>query len=51
MKIVDVERLAFPEVAVIRFARFRDHRGYFTEHYRASDFDGLDSCAGSTSAR
>ena len=25
MKIVDVSRLAFPEVAVIRFARFKDH--------------------------
>jgi dTDP-4-dehydrorhamnose 3,5-epimerase len=40
MKIVEVKRLAFPEIEVIRFARFRDHRGYFTEHYRNSDFDG-----------
>lgn len=46
MKIVEVTPLAFPEVAVIRFARFRDHRGYFAEHYRASDFDGLDQLRG-----
>lgn len=46
MKIVDVMPLAFPEVAVIRFARFKDHRGYFTEHYRASDFEDLDLLRG-----
>ena len=46
MKILEVSRLAFPEVAVIRFARFKDHRGYFTEHYRASDFEGLDALRG-----
>jgi dTDP-4-dehydrorhamnose 3,5-epimerase len=40
MKIVGVNRLAFPEIAVIRFARFRDHRGFFTEHYRESDLSG-----------
>jgi dTDP-4-dehydrorhamnose 3,5-epimerase len=46
MKIVEVDRLEFPEVAVIRFARFKDNRGYFTEHYRESDFDGLDGLRG-----
>jgi dTDP-4-dehydrorhamnose 3,5-epimerase len=46
MKIVEVKPLAFPEVAVIRFARFKDNRGYFTEHYRASDFAGLDHLRG-----
>jgi dTDP-4-dehydrorhamnose 3,5-epimerase len=46
MKIVDVDRLAFPEVAVIQFVRFKDHRGYFTEHYRESDFQGLDLLRG-----
>lgn len=46
MKIEVVDRLAFSEVAVIRFARFRDHRGYFTEHYRTSDFDGIDGLRG-----
>lgn len=38
MKIVSIESLAIPEVKVIRFARFCDHRGYFTESYRKSDF-------------
>ncbi len=46
MKIVGVDRLTFPEVAVIRFARFQDHRGYFTEHYRESDFADLDFLRG-----
>ncbi len=51
MKIVEVTRLAIPEIKVIRFARFRDHRGYFTEHYRESDFnghEGLDCLRGIT---
>jgi dTDP-4-dehydrorhamnose 3,5-epimerase len=38
MKILSVSELAIPEVKVIRFARFLDHRGYFTESYRKSDF-------------
>ncbi|NTU46234.1 dTDP-4-keto-6-deoxy-D-glucose epimerase [Candidatus Roizmanbacteria bacterium] len=38
MKILEVKTLAHPEVKVIRYARFRDERGYFTEHYRKSDF-------------
>jgi dTDP-4-dehydrorhamnose 3,5-epimerase len=38
MKIVNVKHLAIPEIKVIRFARFCDHRGYFTEHFRKSDF-------------
>ena len=46
MKIVGVDRLTFPEVAVIRFARFQDRRGYFTEHYRESDFADLDFLRG-----
>ncbi len=37
MKIISVGPLAFPEVQVIRFARFRDHRGYFAEPFRRSD--------------
>lgn len=40
MKIVDVAALALPEVKTVRFARFADDRGYFTEHFRRSDFDG-----------
>jgi dTDP-4-dehydrorhamnose 3,5-epimerase len=37
MKILGVEQLVLPEIKVIRFARFRDERGYFTEHFRKSD--------------
>ncbi len=39
MKILDVRSLAIPEVKVIRFARFTDHRGYFAEPFRRSDID------------
>lgn len=39
MKILDVKSLVLPEVRVIRFARFADLRGYFTEPYRMSDFE------------
>jgi dTDP-4-dehydrorhamnose 3,5-epimerase len=38
MKILDVKSLAISEVKVIRFARFADHRGYFAEHFRKTDF-------------
>lgn len=38
MKILSVEQLELPEIKVIRFARFADQRGYFTEHFRRSDF-------------
>lgn len=38
MKILEVKSLVIPDIKVIRFARFRDHRGYFTEHFRQSDF-------------
>lgn len=38
MKVLAVSSLLIPEVKVIRFGRFADHRGYFTEHFRQSDF-------------
>ena len=38
MKIVHIRSLAIPDVKVVRFARFRDDRGYFTETFRKSDF-------------
>jgi dTDP-4-dehydrorhamnose 3,5-epimerase len=38
MKILDAQALALPGIQVIRFARFGDHRGYFTESFRQSDF-------------
>ena len=37
MKIIDVVSLAIPAIQVIRFARFCDKRGYFTEPFRSSD--------------
>ena len=42
MKILDVKALAIPDVKVIRYARYPDHRGYFSEHFRKSDFGKLD---------
>lgn len=39
MKILEVKDLAIPEVKVMRFARFKDNRGYFAEHFRRTDFD------------
>ena len=40
MKIVNIKDLVIPEIKVIQFARFGDHRGYFTETFRKSDFFG-----------
>ena len=42
MKIIGVRTLKFPEIKVIKYTRFRDERGYFTETYRRSDFNKLD---------
>jgi dTDP-4-dehydrorhamnose 3,5-epimerase len=39
MKIISVTDLSLPGVKVIRFARFLDQRGYFTEPFRRSDVD------------
>jgi len=38
MKILAVKSLNFPEVKLIKFGRFSDNRGYFTETFRASQF-------------
>lgn len=40
MKTISVQSLRLEPVKVIRYPRFRDARGYFTEHYRRSDFCG-----------
>ncbi len=37
MKILEIRDLSFFEVKIIRYQRFRDHRGYFTETFRESD--------------
>lgn len=47
MRILDVRSLEIPGVKVIRFGRFRDLRGYFTEPYRESvlfDHPELKDC-------
>lgn len=38
MKILQVKSLAIPDIKVIRYARFADHRGFFAEHFRKNDF-------------
>lgn len=38
MRILAVESLAIPDIKVIRYGRFPDHRGFFAEHFRKSDF-------------
>jgi len=42
MKILDIKALEIPALKVIRFARFADHRGYFSEHFRKSDLAQFD---------
>jgi len=42
MKIIDIKSINFPEVKVIKFGRFFDDRGYFTELYKKSDFQKID---------
>jgi dTDP-4-dehydrorhamnose 3,5-epimerase len=37
MKILEVKALSIPEIKVIRYGRFPDHRGFFAELYRKSD--------------
>ncbi len=39
MHILSVSPLALPDVRVIRFRRFVDHRGYFAEPFRRSSID------------
>ena len=38
MKLIESKSLSIDEIKVIKFARFCDHRGYFTETYLKSDF-------------
>ncbi len=39
MKVLDVRTLAIPEIKIIRYGRFSDARGFFTETFRKSDFE------------
>jgi len=38
MKIISIKSLPIPDIKVIKFGRFNDNRGYFTEMFRKSDF-------------
>ncbi|MBN1663345.1 MAG: dTDP-4-dehydrorhamnose 3,5-epimerase family protein [Deltaproteobacteria bacterium] len=38
MKIISIKDFNIPDVKIIRFARFCDQRGYFSESFRDSDF-------------
>ena len=42
MKVISIRSLAIPGIKVIRFARFMDFRGYFTEPSRRSDLNEID---------
>jgi dTDP-4-dehydrorhamnose 3,5-epimerase len=44
MKILDVRELSLPGVLIIRFGRFSDMRGYFTETFRRSDLETHEEC-------
>ena len=37
MKILEVKSLAIPDIKLVRFGRFPDERGFFTETFRRSD--------------
>ena len=50
MKLISVSALAIPGIKVVRFSRFADLRGYFTETYRRSDVDGDPTMAFLSSA-
>ncbi len=41
MKIIEIRSLAIPDIKIIRFGRFADNRGYFTELLKLSDFNTL----------
>lgn len=46
MKILEIKSLAIPDIKTIKFARFCDFRGYFTEQFRKSDLFNIPSLPG-----
>jgi dTDP-4-dehydrorhamnose 3,5-epimerase len=38
MKVLEIKDLSIPSAKVVKFQRFADHRGYFTESFRKSQF-------------
>jgi len=45
MIIVDVKELAIPDLKVIRYKKFSDNRGYFSEVFRATDIQESEQTA------
>lgn len=45
MQILSVNALEIQDIQIIRFKKFIDERGYFTETYREDDFYGIDELA------
>ena len=43
VRVTGVDSLPLPGLEVVRFERFRDERGYFTEPYRQSDVESDDT--------
>lgn len=43
MQIIEVKNLELPEIKVIRYKRFLDNRGYFSETFRKSDFENSEA--------
>ena len=41
MKITNITELPIPEVKLVTYERFADHRGYFSETFRASDLSSV----------
>lgn len=46
MKLESVKSLAIDDIKVVRFSRFMDHRGYFTETYSKRDFHTITNEVG-----
>lgn len=46
MKLLSVEVLAIPDIKIITYQHFCDPRGYFTEHFRKSQFAELEFMQG-----
>lgn len=42
MQIIQQTELAISDIKVIRFGRFNDHRGYFTETFNSKDIHKFD---------
>ena len=41
MKLLSIKSLAIPDIKIITYQHFCDSRGYFTEHFRKSQFKEL----------